>query len=564
MGKRSILSGSGGQILVESLAVHGVDHVFCVPGESHLPVLDALHDLRDRIKLLVCRHEGGAANMAEAYGKLTGRPGIALVSRGPGATHAAIGVHTAFQDSTPMILLVGQVRREFIEREALQEVDYRRLFAPLAKWVTQIEDARRIPEHLSRAFHTAVSGRSGPVVLALPEDMLADRVEAPGAPAFTRAAAAPPADRLARLQELLGEARRPVVLLGGSGWTAEACAHFQQFAEAWRLPVACAFRHQDLFDNGHDCYAGDISLSVNPKLAARIAGADLALVLGARLGEVTTRGYTLFEVPVPKQTLVHAHAGAEELGRVYAPDLAIQSSMPELVVALAKLKPASAPPWGEETTAARADYLSWNTPTRLPGALQLGQIVLQLRERLPADAIVANGAGNFAIWVNRYYRYRQFRSQLGPHSGAMGYAVPAAVAAKSVHPERTVVAFAGDGDFLMTGQELATAVQYGLPVIVFVINNGQYGTIRMHQERNYPGRVYGTRLLNPDFAAYARSFGAFGEVVETTEQFLPAFDRALAAKAPALIELRLPEEVITPDTTLTAIREAAFKKLRVK
>jgi acetolactate synthase-1/2/3 large subunit len=559
MERQSRLSGAGGRILVQSLLGHGVDHVFCVPGESHLPVLDALYDVRDRIRLVVCRHEGGAANMAEAYGKLTGRPGIALVSRGPGATHASIGIHTAYQDSTPLILLIGQVRREFIEREALQEVDYRRMFGPMAKWVTQIEDPRRIPEHLSRAFHTAVSGRLGPVVLALPEDMLAEEAEAPAVPHYQRAAAAPAPEQLARLAKLLGEARRPIAILGGGGWTSDACMRLRRFAEAWQLPVACAFRFQDLFDNSHPQYAGDVGVAVNPKLAQRIRNADLALVIGARLGEVTTSGYALFDVPVPRQILVHAHAGAEELGRVYAPDVPILAAMPELAAALAQLQPSAAPTWADETSAAHSDYLAWNSPTRLPGPLQLGEIVQHLHERLPADAIVTNGAGNFAIWVNRYYRYRQFKSQLAPTSGAMGYALPAAIAAKSAHPERIVVAFAGDGDFLMSGQELATAVQHGLPVIVIVVNNGQYGTIRMHQERAYPARVHGTRLINPDFAAYARSFGAFGEMVETTEQFAPAFERALAVGVAALLELRLPEEVITPETTLSAVRERALK-----
>jgi len=557
--RQSRLSGTGGRILVQSLVGHGVDHVFCVPGESHLAVLDGLYDVRDRVRLVTCRHEGGAANMAEAYGKLTGRPGIALVSRAPGATHASIGIHTAFQDSTPLILLIGQVRRDFVDREALQEVDYRQMFGPMAKWVTQIEDPRRIPEHLSHAFHTAVSGRPGPVVLSLPEDMLAEESDALAAPHYQLAAAAPAPERLARLARLLSEARRPIAILGGGGWTAEACANVRRFAEAWRLPVACAFRFQDLFDNSHPQYAGDVGVAPNPKLAARVREADLALVLGARLGEVTTRGYTLFEVPVPRQILVHAHAGAEELGRVYAPDVPIHAAMPQLAAALAQLQPAAIPPWAGETATAHSDYLAWTQPTRLPGPLQLGEIVRHLRERLPADAIVTNGAGNFAIWVNRYHRYRQFKSQLGPSSGAMGYALPAAIAAKSVHPDRIVVAFAGDGDFLMSGQELATAAQYGLPVVVVVVNNGQYGTIRMHQERSYPARVHGTRLTNPDFAAYARSFGAFGEVVEATEQFAPAFERALAAGVPAVLELRLAEDVITPETTLSAVRQGALQ-----
>jgi acetolactate synthase I/II/III large subunit len=560
MGRPSTLSGSGGQILVQSLLAQGVDHVFCVPGESHLAVLDALYDARDRIRLIVCRHESGASNMADAYGKLTGRPGIALVTRGPGATNASIGIHTASQDSTPLILLIGQVPRAFADREAFQELDYRRMFGQMTKWVAQIDDARRVPEYVSHAFHAATSGRPGPVVLALPEDMLTEEAEAPAAPHHQRVAAAPAPEQMARLADLLAAARRPIALLGGSGWTASACADLRRFAEAWQLPVACAWRFQDLFDNDHPQYAGDVGIGINPKLARRIRDADLALVLGARLGEMTTGGYTLFEVPVPKQTLVHAHAGAEELGRVYAADLPIQSGMPELAAALAHLGPPAQPPWVDQTAAARAEYVEWNTPVRVPGPLQMAEVVRFLRERLPPDAIVTNGAGNFSAWAHRFYRYRRFKSQVAPTSGAMGYGVPAAVAAKAVHPDRIVLAFSGDGDFLMSGQELATAVQHDLPVIVLLVNNGAYGTIRMHQERHYPGRVYGTGLVNPDFAAYARSFGATGEVVETTEQFPPAFERAVSAGRPALIELRLSEEVITPATTLSAIREQASKK----
>ena len=560
MGRPSTLSGSGGQILVQSLLVQGVDHVFCVPGESHLPVLDGLYDVRDRIRLIVCRHESGASNMADAYGKLTGRPGIALVTRGPGATNASIGIHTASQDSTPLVLLVGQVPRAFADREAFQEIDYRRMFGQMTKWVAQIDEARRIPEYVSHAFHAATSGRPGPVVLALPEDMLSEEAQAPAAPRYQRAPTAPSPEQTARLADLLTAARRPIAILGGSGWTASACADLRRFAEAWQLPVACAWRFQDLFDNDHPQYAGDVGLGINPKLARRIRDADLTLVLGARLGEITTGGYTLFDVPVPRQTLVHAHAGAEELGRVYAADLPIHSDVPELAAALARMRPPAPPPWTEETAAARAEYVAWNTPVRVPGPLQMAEVAGFLRERLPPDAIVTNGAGNFATWAHRFYRYRRFKSQVAPTSGAMGYGVPAALAAKVVHPDRIVVAFSGDGDFLMTGQELATAVQHDLAVIVLVVNNGSFGTIRMHQERHFPGRVHGTRLQNPDFAAYARSFGATGEVVETTEQFAPAFERALAAGRPAVLELRLSEEVITPTTTLSAIREQALKK----
>jgi acetolactate synthase I/II/III large subunit len=562
MGRRSTLSGTGGQVLVRSLVTHGVDHVFCVPGESHLAVLDALYDVRDRVKLVACRHESGASNMAEAYAKLTGRPGVALVTRGPGATNASIGVHTAFQDSTPVLLLVGQVPRRFADREAFQEIDYRRMFGQMAKWAAQIDDPRRVPEYVSRAFQTMTAGRQGPVVLALPEDMLTEQAEAPATPAYQRVACAPAADSIARLVAALSEAKRPIVIAGGSGWTEAACADLRKFAEAWRLPVTCAFRFQDLFDNDHPQYAGDVGIGINPKLARRIQEGDVALVLGARLGEMTTSGYTLVEAPMPRQTLVHAHAGAEELGRVYAADVFVQATMPELAAALAGTKPRSVPVWANETAAARADYEAWNAPVPIPGSLQLAEVMHSLRERLPPDAIVANGAGNFSSFLHRFHRYRRFKTQLGATSGAMGYGTPAAVAAKSVHPDRTVLAVCGDGDFLMTGQELATAVQYGLPIVILVVNNGMYGTIRMHQERHYPGRVHGTSLRNPDFTAYARAFGAHGELVETTEQFAPALDRALSAGRPALLELRLAEEAITPSTTLTAIRDEAMKKRR--
>ena len=554
------LSGSGAQILVQCLVAQGVRQVFCVPGESHLGVIDALYDVREKISLIVCRHESGASNMADAYGKLTGEPGIALVSRGPGATNASIGIHTAFQDSTPLILLVGQVQRDFIEREAFQEIDFRRMFGQMAKWVAQIDEAKRVPEFLSHAFHTATSGRPGPVVLALPEDMLGDEAKAPAVPHYQRVAASPSAQQMARLAQTLSGARRPIVILGGSGWSAGACENLRRFAEAWRLPVSCAFRFQDLFDNEHAQYAGDVGIAINPKLARRIQEADVALVIGPRLGEMTTSGYTLFEVPVPRQTLIHVHAGAEELGRVYVAQLPINSGMPEITAALAELRPPAAPAWAAETATARADYVAWNAPVQVEGPLQLAEILKQLRERLPADAIVCNGAGNFSAWLHRFHRYRGFKSQVGPTSGAMGYGLPAAVAAKALHPNRTVVAYVGDGDFLMTGQELATAVHHRLPLVILLVNNGIYGTIRMHQEHSYPARVYGTTLTNPDFAAYARAFGAFGEIVERTEQFAPAFDRALAAGVPALLELRLPAEVITPTTTLSAIRERALQR----
>ncbi|MFL5430078.1 MAG: thiamine pyrophosphate-binding protein [Myxococcales bacterium] len=556
----STVSGTGGEILARSLVVQGADHVFCVPGESHLALLDGLYDEREKVRLIVCRHEAGAANMADAYGKLTGRPGIALVTRGPGATHASVGIHTAFQDSTPVVLLIGQARRDFLDREAFQEIDFRRMFGEFSKWVAQIDDARRIPEYVSHAFHTAMSGRPGPVVLALPEDMLEEQAVAKTVPPAQRIAASPSQEQMARLRAILAGARRPIVLVGGSGWTAQACDDLRRFAEAWQLPVTCAFRFQDTFDNGHPLYAGDVGIGINPKLAQRIRDADVALVFGARLGEITTSGYSLFEVPVPRQRLVHAHCGAEELGRVYAAELPVNSGMVELAAALARLQPETSPVWASESAAARAEYLAWTTPVPIPGPVQLAEIVRSLRDRLPPDAIVANGAGNYTSWVHRFHQYRRFKTQLGPTSGAMGYGVPAAIAAKSLHPDRIVIAFAGDGCFLMTGQELATAVRHRLAIVVIVVNNSQYGTIRMHQERHYPGRVHGTALVNPDFAAYARAFGAHGELVQATAEFAPAFDRALAAGGPALIEIRIPEDAITPSTTLAAIRARALEE----
>ncbi len=553
----SAVARTGGQLLVETLKAHGADTVFCVPGESYLPVLDALHDARDEIALYVCRHEGGAANMAEAYGKLTGRPGICMVTRGPGATHASVGVHTAQQDSTPLILLVGQVSRGMLEREAFQEMDFRRVFGSMAKWVAQIDDPGRVPELVGRAFQTAVAGRPGPVVLALPEDMLRDRASAAIVEPRRVGQAHPGAADLAALRDLLAHARRPLVLLGGSGWSVEACRDLRRFAVASDLPVACAFRFQDLYDNRDERYAGDVGPGVNPRLARRIGDADLLLVVGARLGEMTTSGYTLLSVPRPAQRLIHVHAGAEELGRVYQPDLAINSAMGPMAAALASLQPVDQPPWREWTRGAHADHVAWTGRTVTPGPLQMWEVMDHLRRRLPEDAIVTNGAGNYSLWVHRFHRYPGFRTQLAPTSGAMGYGVPAAVAAKAVHRDRVVVSFSGDGCFLMYGQELATAVQYGLAVLFIVVNNGMYGTIRMHQERRYPSRVIGTQLHNPDFAAYARAFGAHGEVVEETAQFAPALERALASGRPALIELRVDPEAITPSTTLGAIRERA-------
>jgi acetolactate synthase-1/2/3 large subunit len=533
---------------------------FGVPGESYLAVLDAFHDARDHMQFVICRQEGGAAFMAEAYGKLTGRPGICFVTRGPGATNASIGVHTAFQDSTPMILFIGQVGNDFIEREAFQEIDYRRMFGPMAKWVAQIDRADRVPEYVSRAFHTAVSGRPGPVVLALPEDMLREEAAVADMARYQRVAAHPGEAEMAKIRELLARAKKPFVILGGSAWDAKSCGDFRAFAEANDLPVGTAFRRQDLYDNRLPNFAGDVGIGINPALAARIKESDLLLVVGARLDEMTTGGYTLIEPPRPAQKFVHVHSGAEELGRVYQADLLINAGMPEFAAAARKLTAVDAAPWRAWTKAARAEYEAWLEPGASPGKLDLGAVMVWLRKRLPPETIVTNGAGNFAGWVHRFYAYTGFRTQLAPTVGCMGYGVPAGVAASLIHRGRPVVAFAGDGDFMMNGQELATAAQYDGKVIVIVVNNGMFGTIRMHQEREYPGRISGTELKNPDFAALAQAYGLHGEKVDATADFEAAFERAWSAKTSALIELRLDPEAITTRTTLSAIRNAALKK----
>jgi len=545
---------SGGRILVDALKINGVDTIFCVPGESYLPVLDALYDEKGTIRLVVCRQEGGAAYMAEAYGKLTGSPGICLVTRGPGALNAGVGLHTAFQDSTPLILFVGQVGAGMAEREAFQEVDFRRMFGQVAKWVAQIDRAERIPELVGRAFQVAVSGRPGPVVLALPEDMLSAAVSVGDAQPSRRVQGHPGAEDLTLLRSMLGEAERPLLLLGGGDWSAGARQDIMAFAEANNLPTLCSFRRQDLFDNRHPNYIGEAGIGINPALAQRITQADLVLAVGTRLGEIVTGGYTLFQVPRPKQRLVHVHPGVEELGRVYQADLLINAGMPEFAARARALPPVDGARWGAWAAGARSDYLAVLTPQAMPGELDFGEVVCFLRQRLPADSIVTNGAGNYSSWVHRFYQYSGFRSQLAPTSGSMGYGLPAAVAAKLVHPERIVVCFAGDGCFLMNGQELATAVQYGANVVVIVVNNGMYGTIRMHQERRFPGRVIGTALKDPDFAALAKAYGAYGEVVEKTADFAPAFERAVQAGKPALLELRVDPEAITPRMTLTALR----------
>ncbi len=548
---------SGGQILVEALRIHGVDKAFCVPGESYLEALDAFYDAQDAIRLVTCRHESGAAFMAEAYGKLTGRPGICFVTRGPGACNASIGVHTALQDSTPMVLFIGQVARQQSDREAFQEVDFRRMFGQLTKWVAQIEDPGRIPEMVSHAFHLAVSGRPGPVALALPEDMLRQRSAALDAAPYAPVQAHPGAQDLARLRRMLARAERPVMVLGGGGWTPEACADIALFAAANKLPTPCSFRCQDRFDNRREEYAGELGIGSNPKLIERIERADLVLAVGPRLGEITTQRYRLLEVPRPKQTLVHVHAGAEELGRVYQADLMINSGMPQFAAAAKALEPIDEPAWAASAREARRDYLAALEPEPSPGDVDMGEVMKVLRQRLPADTIVANDAGNVSGWAHRFHQFTRYPSQLGATSGAMGYGVPAAVVAKLVCPERTVVCFVGDGGFLMTGQELATAVGLGLDPVILVINNDSYGTIRMNQERHHPGRVIASDLANPDFAAYAVAFGAYGETVARTEDFAPALERALGAGRAAVLELKTDIEAITTRTTLSAIRAAA-------
>jgi acetolactate synthase-1/2/3 large subunit len=548
---------SGGQVLVDQLRVHGADLAFGMPGESYLAVLDAFYDAHD-LRFLVCRQEGGAAMMAEAYGKLTGRPGICFATRGPGATNASSGVHVAQQDSTPMILFIGQIARDTMEREAFQEIDYRRMFGPLCKWVAQIDDAERIPEFVSRAFHTATAGRPGPVVLALPEDMLTDQTAVADAAAYAPVQPYPAPRDMIRLRALLAEAKRPFVVVGGGGWSAETGADMGHFAEAFDLPVGNSFRCRDYVDNGHRNYVGDVGLAITAKLAQRIKDADLLLVVGARLGEITTSGYKLLQVPRPAQKLVHVHAGAEELGRVYQPTLAINAASPAFAEAARALEPLEDVPWASWTAGLRSEYLEASRTPTIPGQLQMGEVMAWLQEALPPDAILTNGAGNYSAWPNIFYTYRRYGTQLGPTAGSMGYGLPAAVAAKAVHPERQVVCFAGDGCFLMTGQELATAVQYDLPIVIIVINNGMLGTIRMHQERNYPDRVVATDLRNPDFAAYARAFGAHGEVVERTEDFAPAFQRALASGKPALLDLHVDPEALTPRASLSAIRRTSL------
>ena len=546
------MTRTGAQVLVDQLVVHGVDTAFCIPGESYLAVLDALHDAP--IRLVVARHEAGAANMADAYGKLTGRPGICFVTRAPGATHAAVGVYTAYQDSTPFILFVGQVPRSHRGREAFQELDYTRMFAETAKWVVEPEKAAALPELVAHAFHVATSGRPGPVVIALPEDVLGEEADVADAARYEAFRPAPSAADLQRVHELFGRAERPLVVVGGGGWTEQAATDLQAWAEASELPVAASFRRQDYFDNTSRSYAGALTIGHAPALAARLRDADVLLALGTRLGEIPTRGYTTLEPPRTPHTFIHVHAEPKELGRVYEPDVPIVADSTAFIAgmcAMPALDGSARAAWTESAHAAHLESLKHRPG---PGAVDLGDVIAHLRERLPPDAIITNGAGNFSVWAHRFYAFRQFHTQLAPCSGAMGYGLPAAVAAKVVHPERIVVCVAGDGDFLMSAQELAAAVQERTSIVVLLVDNGMYGTIRMHQERQFPGRVVGTDLVNPDFVGLAESYGAYAERVERSSTFPDAFERALASGRPALLELRVDPEAITPSATLSEIR----------
>jgi acetolactate synthase I/II/III large subunit len=552
---------TGGQVLVDQLLLHGADMAFCVPGESYLEVLDALFDARDRFRLINARHEAGAANMAEAYGKLTGKPGICMVTRGPGACHAAAGVHTAFQDSTPMILLIGQVGRDMLDREAFQEIDYRQMFAPVAKWAAQIDMTSRIPEYIARAFHVATSGRPGPVVLALPEDMLTERTTALDAKPYVRVQAETTPEQVEKVRAQLATAERPLVLVGGSGWTDQASEQIKRFAEANGLPVATSFRRQDIFDNRSACFAGDLGTSGPKALIQRFKEADLLLVIGARLGELTTQGYTVADAPTPRQRLIHIHADANEIGRVYMPDLAVASDTASFAAAIADKVWVSADRWRAWREAANHDYRTAIEAPRYEGVLDIAKIMIGLRDQLPRDAIVTLDAGNHTGWPQRFLSYGRPGRQIGPTNGSMGYSVPAAVAASLIHPERLVIGCVGDGGFMMSGQEIATAAQHGGRPIVLVFNNRMYGTIRMHQEREHPERVIGTDIVNPDFAQMAVAMGAHGELVVRTEDFAPALERARASGRPALIEIRTDPELISTSLTISGLRKSALERL---
>jgi acetolactate synthase-1/2/3 large subunit len=544
----------GGKILSDQLVKLGVKRVFSVPGESFLAALDGLYD--SGIANIVCRQEGGAAMMAETYGKMTGTPGVCFVTRGPGATNAAAGVHIARQDSTPMVLFVGQIDNRHTDRETFQEVDYKAVFGGLAKWVAQVDHTDRLPEYIGRAFRVAMSGRPGPVVLALPENMLSAEADVaditiPALPAARLSDAT-----IQSVMHALAQAERPLIVAGGPHWSPEAQADLQVFAETQNVPVAVSFRRQDYIDNRHRCFAGDLNVGVNPRLAKRLREADFLLLIGTRFGDIATQSYTLVHPADPQKTIVHIHADADEIGRVYAPSIGLVSTGPVALDQLANTAPTG--DWSTWTSQARADYEAWLAPQESPGDLKQEAVIRWLSDNLPEDAILTNGAGNYAAWLHRYFVYKHHGTQLAPTSGSMGYGFPAAISASLEHPDRTVVCLAGDGCFQMTCNEMSTAVQHGAKPIVVVMNNGRYGTIRMHQEKHYPARVSGTALVNPDFAAFARAYGGHGELVERSEDFAGAFARAVASGLPSVIECRVDEEALSTGATLSAVRAAAL------
>ncbi|MEQ8482237.1 MAG: thiamine pyrophosphate-binding protein [Hoeflea sp.] len=554
---------TGGELVVDTLKANGVERLFCVPGESYLAVLDALVD--SGVGVTVCRQEGGAAMMADAWGRLTGKPGVCFVTRGPGATNATAGLHIARQDSIPMVLFIGQVQRDAREREAFQEVEYRRAFTEFAKWVAEIDDPARIPEFVNRAFSVARSGRPGPVVLALPEDVLREAVDTPPSEILPNPVAAmhPGHLQMTEFAEHLASAERPIMILGGTRWSDDAVRQVERFAERAQIPVGCSFRRQMLFDHTHPCYAGDVGIGINPALADAVKSSDLVMLIGGRFSEMPSSGYTLLDIPFPRQTLVHVHPDSAELGRVYRPSLAVNADPASFAAALSSIDVDPMPGRAADVARLHEAYLKWSTPPETgPGAVHMGPIIGWLRDHLPEDAILTNGAGNYATWVHRYVRFRKYATQAAPASGSMGYGVPAAVAAKQAFPDRTVVAFAGDGCFMMHGQEFATAIQHDLPIIVIVVNNGMYGTIRMHQERDYPNRVSATALTNPDFAALARAYGGHGETVGKTADFAAAFERAQESGVASIIEIKLDPEAITPTRTLSEIRGSGVTKPR--
>jgi acetolactate synthase I/II/III large subunit len=558
-----VVRRSVAEVLVDQLVINGIMQVFCVPGESFLPVLDALRDRN--VAITVCRHEGGAAMMAEAAGKATGRPGVCFVTRGPGATNASAGIHIAQQDSTPMIIFVGQVERSVRERGAFQELDYRAVFGSMTKWATELDDGQRVVEFVSRAFYTATSGRPGPVLVALPKDVLSECAGLANARACEPVETSPGEEELAVLDRLLKEAERPMLVLGGSRWTNEARTQMEEFADRAGLAVATSYRRGTLFDPLHPCYAGDLGLGPNPKLVAQVKAADLIVLVGGRLGEIPSQGYSLLDCPSPKIKLVHVYPGAEEFGRIYRPDLAIHASPTRFASSLKNLNVTSNPAWRASAMVAHANYIAWTeVATPQPGNVNLGEIMIWLRDHLPIDTILCNGAGNYASWIHRFYRFRVFGTHIAPTSASMGYGMPAAIAMKRLYPDRKVISVNGDGDFLMSGQEFAIAVQYRLPIIVIVCDNGMYGTIRMHQERDFPGRVVATDLQNPDFSAYARAFGGFGVTVQHTSEFPAAFQAAEASELPAIIHLKIDPDASLPALRLSGIREQAIAKMGAK